>query len=154
MANAAGVQHAPEAASCSSRIVKSWPLALLLACVLPPVQAISVYDNAPPYLSDLLQAEAAAQLAVCQGRMCQLLASISSDITSSSSALQQLAEVLFESPMNVCELVDQGGVGVMVAAARSAVEELAAEHNKKQMLPALLQVCQVRERQQVAAGMH
>lgn len=98
----------------------------------------------------LLQAEAAAKLAELRANLQQLLSSISnsSDISGSAEALHQIACQLFSSPVNVCVLVDQGGVPVVVSAARSALQALRAQDTQPQqsqqgVAQALLQVGRV-----------
>lgn len=89
-----------------------------------------------------LQAEAAAKLAQYQRGLRQLLASIGStgNIADDAQLLYNLADQLFGSPVNVCELVAQGGVPVILSAAKSALAALTGDDARVDVLPALMQV--------------
>jgi hypothetical protein len=90
-----------------------------------------------------LQAEAAAKLAQYQQGLRQLLSSIgkTGNIADDAQLLYKLADQLFGSPMNVCELLAQGGVPVILSATKSALQGLSGDAARVDMLPALMQVC-------------
>ncbi|WIA35300.1 hypothetical protein OEZ86_003755 [Tetradesmus obliquus] len=90
----------------------------------------------------IAQAEAAAKLAQYQRGLRQLLASIGStgNIADDAQLLYNLADQLFGSPVNVCELVAQGGVPVILSAAKSALAALTGEDARVDVLPALMQL--------------
>lgn len=100
----------------------------------------------PAALSQL-QAEAAAKLAQYQQNLRQLLSSIgkTGNIADDAQLLYKLADQLFGSPLNVCELVSQGGVPVILTAARSALQALTGDAARSDVLPALMQVGSLQE---------
>jgi UDP-N-acetyl-D-mannosaminuronic acid transferase (WecB/TagA/CpsF family) len=109
---------------------------VLLLLLLSPA-AIPCLLSAPTS-----QAEAAAKLAKYQQGLRQLLSDIgkTGNIADDAQLLYKLADQLFGSPLNVCELVGQGGVPVILAAARSARQALVGGAARVDVLPALMQV--------------
>jgi hypothetical protein len=97
---------------------------------------------ATPSCCQFSQAEAAAKLAKYQQGLRQLLSDIgkTGNIADDAQLLYKLADQLFGSPLNVCELVGQGGVPVIVGAARSARQALVGDAGRADVLPALMQV--------------
>jgi hypothetical protein len=97
---------------------------------------------AVPCCCPTLQAEAAAKLAKNQQGLRQLLSEIGKTGRPADDAqlLFKLADQLFGSPLNVCELVLQGGVPVILSAARSARQALVGDAARGDVLPALMQV--------------
>jgi hypothetical protein len=95
-----------------------------------------------PVAAEPPQAEAAAKLAQYQQGLRQLLSDIgkTGNIADDAQLLYKLADQLFGSPLNVCELVGQGGVPVIVNAARSARQALVGDAARADVLPALMQV--------------
>lgn len=89
-----------------------------------------------------LQAEAAAQHAEYRSQLQLVLSSMgkSGKVADDAQLLYRLADQLFASPLNVLELIEQGGVSVLHKAADRALQELSREHCDSAALTLLLQV--------------
>jgi hypothetical protein len=64
----------------------------------------------------------------------------SGKVDDDAQLLYRLADQLFASPLNVVELIEQGGVSVLHKAADRALQELRREHCDSAALTLLLQV--------------